>query len=346
MAMAALVPAGLGEAEVVATLANTPAAAAAWAFSAPDRTARLESKVGAAAAEAAAAPGLLEELAPLAWARLYGLERKAATVATGSVTFTGVNTTIIPSGTLVVRSDGAVYETTASGTIALGEATVTAEAQEAGAGGNMDLATVLTLGNTIVGVDAEVTVDSGFDDGTDIETQAALLERLLQRIRQVPQGGSASDYDRWAREIEGVFRTLVVPEARGAGTVDVYFLHEEGTGIGIPTSGQISDVQTYLDEVRPVTADVEAKAPSTTTQAYTFAALEPDTSGTRAAVTAELDALYARKALTGETVYVSDHWQAAIGASGVTAVDITTPSTDLVPTTGQVFTRGTITWPV
>lgn len=281
----------------------------------------------------------------IAYARLYGVERLLAQPASGVFRFTGTNTTVIPSGTLVVRSDGAVYETTEDGTITTGQADIEAVAQTAGDGSNLALSSTLALGESIVGIDSAVTAQSGWDDGTDDETQAALLERTLSRIRSVPQGGASTDYDRWAREVAGVFRTQVVPLARGAGTVDVYFLHTGGTGIGIPTSGQIADVQAYLDTVRPVTADVDAKAPSTTSQAYTFAALSPDTSETRAAVTAELDALYARKALSGETIYVSDHWQAATGADGVDSVDITTPSTNLVPTSGQVYTRGAITWP-
>lgn len=281
----------------------------------------------------------------VAHARLYGLERKPAAVANGVFRITGTNTTVIPSGSLVVRADGALFNTTAEGTITTGEAFVEAVAQTAGAGGNLQLGSTLQLGVTIVGADPTVTAYSGWSNGTDTESATSLLERLLQRIRQTPQGGARKDYDRWARSLAGIYRTQVVPNARGAGTVDVFFLHEEGTGIGIPTEGQIEDAQEFIDEVRPVTADVLMRAPTATGVAYTFALLEPDTSETRAAIQAELDALYARKALTSQTVHVSDHWQAAIGAAGVTAVEITTPSAPLVPDQGQVFTRGVITWP-
>lgn len=281
----------------------------------------------------------------VAYASLYGIVRKPATVSTGVLRFTGTNSTVIPAGSLVVRADGVLYETLVEGTISTGEALIEAAAQLAGAGGNLQLGSSLQLGNTIVGADATVTAYSGWDDGADLESATSLLERLLQRIRQTPQGGARKDYDRWARSITGIYRTQVVPLARGAGTVDVYFLHSEGTGIGIPTSGQIEDAQELIDEVRPVTADVLMLAPSTTSVPYTFTLLEPDTTETRAAITAELDALFARKALTSQTVHVSDHWQAAIGAAGVTAVEISSPSAPLVPDTGEVFVRGTITWP-
>lgn len=283
---------------------------------------------------------------------VYGVTRQEAGAWTGTLTFTGVNTTVVPEGTIATRADGAVYMTTAAGTISGGTVTVAAEAEVAGADGNVDDATELTLGVSIVGVYSTVTVAATTTAGTDEETDAELRERILQRIQETPQGGSADDYERWAREVDGVFRARAVPLARGAGTVDVYFLHDEGTGYGIPTSPQITEVQAYLDDKRPVTADVDAKAPTTSTVAFTIGALEPDTADTRAAIEAELDALFLRKALAvdaagdPETIYVSDFWQAAASAEGVTGVDIDSPVADLTPTVGQVYIRGTITWPV
>jgi len=289
-------------------------------------------------------------------ASVYGITRQAAAPWRGLLSFTGTTGTIIPAGTIATREDGAVYVMTDDYEIdnpVIGDATYyNAEADVAGADGNLDDGTVLTLGVTIVGVDSDVTTDSTITSGTDEETDAELRERVLQRIQSTPQGGSSDDYERWARECSGVFRARTVPLARGAGTVDLYFLHDEGTGYGIPTAPQIATVQAYIDDLRPVTADVDAKAPTTTTVAYTIGALEPNTSATQAAIEAELDAMFLRKALASdaagdpETIYVSDHWQAASSAAGVTGVDIDSPTADMTPTAGQVFIRGAITWPV
>ena len=48
-----------------------------------------------------------------AWAALKSVTRLAATSATGTVTFSGTNGTVMPSGTVVVRGDGWRYITTA-----------------------------------------------------------------------------------------------------------------------------------------------------------------------------------------------------------------------------------------
>jgi uncharacterized phage protein gp47/JayE len=48
------------------------------------------------------------------WAAIWGINRLAATAASGNVVATGTATTSIPSGTLLATSDGKVYESTAS----------------------------------------------------------------------------------------------------------------------------------------------------------------------------------------------------------------------------------------
>lgn len=284
-------------------------------------------------------------------AAIYAITRQPAVPWAGDIIFTGVNTTAIPEGTTVTSATGAVYTTTAAGVIAMGTATVAAVAEVAGADGNLTNGAALTLGEAISGIDSEVEADVTTVTGTDTETDNELRDRVLARIQDTPQGGSADDYERWAREVSGVFRSLAVPLARGAGTVDVYFLHDLGTGYGIPTSPQVTEVQTYIDALRPVTADVDVLAPSTTTQAYVFASLSPDDADTKTAIEAELDAMYRTKALrsladgTPEPVYVSDHWQAIAATPGVVSFDLTTPSATLTPTAGQVYIRGAMTYP-
>src|SRR5262245_61945516 len=58
------------------------------------------------------------------WCSVWGIPRVPAAAATGNVTFTGTNGAAIPAGTVVARSDGAEFTTTAPGVIAAGTATV------------------------------------------------------------------------------------------------------------------------------------------------------------------------------------------------------------------------------
>ena len=65
-------------------------------------------------------------------ASLYGITPTPATFAAGTVTLTGVDTTLIPSGTVLVRDDEATYTTTAAGTITGGTVSVPVTADLAG----------------------------------------------------------------------------------------------------------------------------------------------------------------------------------------------------------------------
>ena len=73
------------------------------------------------------------------WAAIWGITRKAAAAATGTVTFTGTNGAIIPTGTVLTAWDGVAYATTAAATIATGTATAAITASVAGAAGNLQV---------------------------------------------------------------------------------------------------------------------------------------------------------------------------------------------------------------
>ena len=107
------------------------------------------------------------------------------------------------------------------------------------------------------GIEADAVLTS-MVGGTDIESDAALLDRLLSRLRQPPAGGNAYDYYRWAMDVPGVEAAFVYPLRRGLGTVDVAIL----TASGLPSPDVVRAVQQYIDERRPVTAkNVQVMAP-------------------------------------------------------------------------------------
>ncbi len=287
----------------------------------------------------------------------YGMTLVPASKATGSISTTGNGATLLPTGTQFARSDGVLVETTEDATPDVTATLVAAEAVEAGDEGNMEDGTSLTIVTPIVGIDSDATASGAWTDGADIEDVEDLRDRVLLRKRNVPHGGRKADYERWALEVAGVTRALCVPNARGGGTVDVYFLHEEGTGIGIPTAPQITAVQERIDdddelyeEARPVLADVIVKAPTTTAVNFNLS-VTPDTVDTRAAIEAELDALDLRNALRTDedgdpvTTQLSEYFDAASGAAGVTGVDINSPTAHQTPSApGVVLIRGTMTW--
>lgn len=217
--------------------------------------------------------------------------RKAATKATGSVTFTGTNGTVVPMGSLVSTRGGIQYQTKAAATIATGTAVVAIEASVAGANGNVPMLAIDTMPITIGGITAVSNPDETIG-GTDTETDASLRARLLERVRLPATSGNAAHYIIWAKKVAGVGAAKVIPIWNGPGTVKVVIIDSNK----LPASGAIiSAVSTYVETQRPIgptVTYVSATALNITVSAtlvlksgYTVAGLKP---AIEAAITAYL----------------------------------------------------------
>jgi len=278
-------------------------------------------------------------------ASLYGLTKIAAGYATGTAGATGTNTTVIPTGSRLLNAAGAVYTVNADVTITLGVATPALTSELAGADYTLIAGQVLTFETPISGVDSTVTVAASTVDGTDEETTEALRVRLLARMSDPPMGGTEADYIAWAKEVAGVTRVWVYPLELGPGTVVVRFVRDNdgAAPANIPSAGEVTSVQTKLDTEAPVHATVTAAAPTDAPTAFTIAVV-PNTTAQKALVQAELDDLYLRVAEPGRTMLLSE-LRTAIGATpGLTDYTLTTPAANVTHTTGQLPSRGTITW--
>lgn len=192
-------------------------------------------------------------------ASLHGITRLAATRATGTITFSGTAGSAIAVGVEAKTLGGVAYVTTASGVVGSGGAvTLAAQATGSGVAGNASAATPVTLTSAPAGVQSSAVLGV-MTGGTEVETDAALLGRLLFKLRNPPMGGAAHDYLVWARSVEGVTAAFVYPMRRGEGSVDVVIM----TAGGVPSAGLVADVQAYIDSVRPVTANTLVLAPTT-----------------------------------------------------------------------------------
>ncbi len=275
------------------------------------------------------------------YAAIWGLTRIAAVAANGSLTVTGTNGVTVPTGTLFQRVDGVQYQTTVDATISGGMTTVNIVATAASASSNTLSGVTLTLISPIAGINSSATVTSGgLVSGADIETDASLRTRLLERIQTPPHGGAKADYIRWAKEVAGVTRAWA--STPGPGLVTVYFVRDNDVSI-IPDSGEVAAVQAYINERRPVTAVVTALAPTAVPINFTIA-VTPNTTVVKAAVQAELADLILREAEPGATILLS-HIRAAISqATGETDYALTVPSANVTNSASQIATMGTITW--
>lgn len=289
-----------------------------------------------------------EREALLRMASLYGITPVPATFATGNVTATGTNGSVIPAETILRLDAATAYRVTTEQTIAAGTATLPVQAVLAGDEANLVEGATLSFESPIDFVNSTATVATGgITGGVDEEGTEELRDRYLLRLREPPEGGADQDYEAWALAVAGVTRAWVYPHELGLGTVVVRFVLDGEPSI-FPDAGDVAAVQLALEEQRPITAEVTAIAPTELAVAFTIE-LTPDTSATRAAVEAELTDLLARVGEPGDgagrgTILISQI-RTAIGiAEGVEDYVLTVPAADVVPAVGELATVGPITW--
>jgi uncharacterized phage protein gp47/JayE len=262
-------------------------------------------------------------------ARLRDINRKAASAATGTITFTGADGSTIPTGTQAQTAGGTLYATTAEGTISSGTATVAAQALVAGSAGNQEAATALTLISAPAGIDGTAAIAT-MTGGADTETDAALLARLLDILRNPPAGGNAFDYRRWALEVSGVVWAKVYPHRRLIGAVDVAIT----AAGGVPSSQLIAEVQDYIDARRPAACKntlVFAPTPLTVdvTVNVTVSGIDLPTATARIEDALEEFFSYIQP---GDTVYKSQIEGIISGIVGIVDRAVSAPAANVVPT--------------
>lgn len=184
-------------------------------------------------------------------AGLRGIRRRNATYASGSgATVSGNVGAQIAAGLQIKTDDNRFYETTATAVIsAQGTATVAVRSLATGAKQNIRANTKASFMSAPVGVATDVTLNN-IVGATDAESDSSLLERLLELIRRPPAGGNRYDYKNWALAVDGVDAAYVYPLRRGLGTVDIAITSNNDE----PSDDTLQRCQTYIDEVRPVTA--------------------------------------------------------------------------------------------
>ena len=297
------------------------------------------------------------------WGALKGVQRKAATATILTASFPGgVATTDVPAGTAASRLDGFGYVTTADAIVnGSGVALLTLQATTAGASGNANVNTQITLSNGLAGVGATGAVTGTLTVGADIETPNAFKSRYLAIYEAPPAGGAQTDYVEWAEAVPGVTRAWCNPNGDGPGTVVVYTMFDEANaewnGFSQGSNGvatlELRDAAAQGDQLvvanaiyplRPVTALVYSSAPVAQPINFTVADLAPNTTPILTAIEAALTDLFVRiGSPLGMTVYPSD-WNGAIDSVvGLTRYAITSPSAPVAVPVGYLPTLGIVT---
>lgn len=202
-----------------------------------------------------------------AHAASYGEERTEASYATGEITFTGDEGTLIGTGVRVspVQTDPDVnppiFETTASGAIdGTEEITLPIQAIEAGEDGNV-AANEITL--PITGVEGLVSLTNAdpTDGGADEESDEALKERLMLRFRGGGRGTS-SDYAAEALRQPTVGKVTIQRAWDGPGTVRIMVMDDNGDPLSVD---EVADLQEHFEAWVPLDHEPTVATPTTST---------------------------------------------------------------------------------
>ena len=188
----------------------------------------------------------------------YGIKRKNGTYATGICTFTGTKGTEIPLKSLCATSYGLLFETTEVTTISEnGTAQAAVKSVEIGDKYNVLSGEINIIPINISGI-TSVTNEDKLLGGTDIETDDALVKRVLAYLQSPATSGNIYHYKLWTMAVEGVGDAKIFPLDNGNGTVSVMPITSGGRS---PDEGIIEKVKNYIEEQRPIGATVSVIAP-------------------------------------------------------------------------------------
>lgn len=193
-------------------------------------------------------------------AQLRSLARKGAETARGLLYFTvekeAAADLLIPKGCICSTQgkNPLRFETTEDGTIKKGNKAIyiAAQAVKPGAQSNVLPGTVTMIVTPPAGV-TDVINQSAFSGGADAESDDELRLRILEHIKNIPNGTNRAFYKNAAESFEGVHSAGVVPRGRGAGTVDIY-LAGKASAAG---NALVKRVQEYMDSAREINVDVK-----------------------------------------------------------------------------------------
>lgn len=305
------------------------------------------------------------------WAGIFGISRGAATFAQGWVGAAGTLTATIPLDTILRRADGREYKRTNVGVLADGSGVfvgtghvawftlglvgtgwaVPVLAVESGSAGNVAPAGSLSFVSPIEGVPPIVTAVLGLSGAVDSEPDAALQRRVLARLQNPPQGGTAAEYQAWtlgaSTPADPISHAFVRSPAAGSNVVTVYVINSGGAIPAAhpptPSATALTNARTAIDARKPLSADRNVLAPTLVAQAFSIH-LSPDTATIRTAVTNELDAFLVDNHEPGQEVPLSILQEVASRAAGGGEAKITSPTSNLTPGPAEYRYLGAITW--
>lgn len=207
-------------------------------------------------------------------AELRSMKRKEAQCATGTITFTGMEGTVIPAGyTCSTESKNDIpsrdYVTLEEGIIGEeGSITVNAQALMPGADGNTG-ANMVVINSSGYDDITGITNDIPFTMGIDEEDDESLLTRIQDYDRQQGDSnvGNPSDYKRWAESVQGTGTAMVIRSTDISGLVTIILTDGNGEPASTELCQKVYDFIMSPDDemlrLAPCGASLKVKPPET-----------------------------------------------------------------------------------
>lgn len=247
------------------------------------------------------------------------------------------NETVVPAGTRISTADNVVFATDEALTITAGDTTgtVSATCTATGAAGNdYKPGEIVNIVDPVAYV-ASIVNTTTSAGGSDVETDAALRERVFEAPEHYSAAGPSGAYAYFAKSTNSLITDVSVTSPE-PGVVQVVPLLSGGV---VPEQEVLDDVLTALsaDDVRPLTDKVTVLAPSIV--GYNVAATyyidkDADAATVQANVAAAVQNYVDwQKAVLGRDVVPSRLTQYISAVNGVKRVDVTAPAfADVAPT--------------
>lgn len=280
---------------------------------------------------------------------IAGANESEYNVSNATITVTGLKTfTYSISGAPASPATGTITATTGI------MASVKIQSVEFGKDQNLLADETLDWQSPTFNLDATASVDFGaIGGGTDLETDTAMRERLLDAIQNPVANFNVSQIVKVAKAVAGVTRVFVEEVTPEIGAVTIYFMRDNDTN-PIPDSSEVAIVKAAIDAIKPAnsdTADVIVSAPTAVATAFTFTDLQPTDKSMEDAVTASLKEFFANRTIVGQNVD-ADAYRSAIfntvdvvTGKQVTTFTLSAPVGDITITAGEIATLGNITYP-
>lgn len=239
-------------------------------------------------------------------------------------------------------------------TVAYTGASIEVEAIDPGETGNLVSGAQLQVTSPITGLDSDAFVQTlGLTGGSDAETDASLLERLLYSRANPVANFNESAIVLQAKTISGVTRVFVNRITPYIGAVTVAFMRDNDSN-PIPDSGEVADVYAALLEILPAQSDPSdliVQAPTPVTVNFTFTNILPDTPTMRTAIENSLTVFFDQET-EYETNIDEDKYRSVIintfdTETGDTLLSfiLSTPSGDITISTDEIGVLGTVSFP-